>query len=278
MSSGSKLDTTAPALEHSVESPAAPTGIGPSCDNASPAATIGPNRERRRGMPDFKIASSRHEWRAALGLVYRAYVRSGLIGMNGYRMRVTPFHVMATTEVLIAVDRDEVLSTLSIVGDGRLGLPMETIYSKQIARRRRQGIRLAEVSCLAYEQEGSQQSFAVVARLMALAVQCATYRGLDQLLIAVHPRHARFYERFIAFEMIGGRKTYGSVRNHPAVAMALDLNGLRRDHPRAYERLFGVPFAADVLEHRPIPPELRADLQMIAAETRADQSPVLACA
>ncbi len=214
---------------------------------------------------DFRIASSRQEWEAALGLVYRAYVRSGLIQMNHYRMRVTPYHALPTTEVLIA-SIDEVLCTLSIVGDGLLGLPMEAIYAEEVERRRLQGLHLAEVSCLAGEQ-----SFFMVSRLMALTAQAAAYRGIDQLLIAVHPRHAKFYERFVAFEVIGEQRTYASVCDHPAVAMAINLNNLSFNHPRAYKRLFGVPFADDLLEYRPVSHQLRSDLRLMTTETYINQ-------
>ena len=267
--------SAAPVLEHPVGSPTARTETGPIHDRLSAARSIINVGERNNHKPDFRIASSRQEWEAALGLVYREYVRCGLIQMNRYRMRVTPYHALPTTEVLIAGKGDEVLCTLSIVGDGLLGLPMEAIYAEEVERRRLQGLRLAEVSCLADERDGS---FSMVSRLMALTAQSAAYRGIDQLLIAVHPRHAKFYERFIAFEVIGEQRTYASVCDHPAVAMALDLSNLSFDHPRAYKRLFGVPFADDLLEYRPVSHQLRSDLRLMAAETYVEQSAVLACA
>ena len=270
--------STPPVIEYPGGSPAARTETSSIHDRVSNSRPIANKRERTNHKLDFRIASSRQEWEAALGLVYRAYVRSGLIQMNRYRMRVTPYHALPTTEVLIASKGDEVLCTMSVVGDGHLGLPMEAIYAEEVERRRLQGLSLAEVSCLADERDGSDQSFATVSRLMALTAQSATYRGIDQLLIAVHPRHVKFYERFIAFEVIGEQKTYASVCDHPAVAMALDLNGLSFDQPRAYKRLFGAPFDDDLLEYRPVSHELRADLRLMAAETYVDQSAVLACA
>ncbi len=274
----STFNSPAPVLEYPAGSPAARTEPGSIYDRVSTARPVTNKRERTNHKPDFRIAASRQEWEAALGLVYRAYVRYGLIRMNRYRMRVTPYHALPATEVLIAGNGDEVLCTLSVVGDGQLGLPMEAIYAEEVQRRRIQGLRLAEVSCLADERDGSDRSFSMVSRLMALTVQCAVYRGIDQLLIAVHPRHAKFYERFIAFELIGEKRTYASVCDHPAVAMALDLNSLSLDHPRVYKRLFGVPFDDDLLGYRPVSHELRSDLRRMAAETYVDQSAVLACA
>ena len=274
----STFNRAPPALEHSNGSSSALIETDPIHDRLSTARPGNYQRERTKRTSGFRIASSRDEWEAALGLVYRAYVRSGLILMNRHQMRVTPYHALPSTEVLIAADGNKVLGTLSIVGDGELGLPMEAIYAEEVERRRLQGLRLAEVSCLADERDESDQSFSMVSRLMALTAQCATHRGIDQLLIAVHPRHTKFYERFLAFEVIGEKKTYASVCDHPAVAMALDLNGLSFDHPKVYKRLFGVPFDDDLLEYRSVSHELRSDLRLIAAETYVDQSAVLACA
>ncbi len=215
----------------------------------------------------FGIASRCDELRAALGLVYRAYLRSGLIRPNPYRMRVTPFHCLLTTEVLVAIRRRKVICTMSVVGDGPMGLPMETIYGREVAWRRIQGARLAEVSCLADDRQGPESSFSVVSRLMALTAQSARRREIDELLIAVHPRHAKFYQRFLAFEPIGDEQTYATVCDHPAVALSLDLNRLPADHPRVYRRLFGEPFADHVLEYRPLPEELRSDLRFVADAT-----------
>ncbi|HYW78174.1 MAG TPA: long-chain N-acyl amino acid synthase [Thermoguttaceae bacterium] len=277
MSMLSTLDAAESALERVVEAPPERTWIDPIRDNGSTAAPIAGRRASRSPKLDCKIASSRDQWEAALGLVYRAYVRSGLIEANRHQMRVTPYHSLPTTEVLIAADQEEVVCTLSIVGDGLLGLPMESIYPEQVALRRRQGLRFAEVSCLANELEGSEQSFPVVSQLMALTTQCADYRLLDQLLIVVHPRHASFYERFLGFDVIGERRAYASVCDNPAIAMAVDLNRLKYDHPRTHRRMFRTPFAEEVLEYQPISADLRLDLRTIAAETYVDQTPAMAC-
>jgi hypothetical protein len=235
-------------------------------------------RARTNRTPSFKIASTRHEWEAALGLVYRVYLRSGLIRVNRHQMRVTPHHALPSTELLFAAEGNKILGTLSIVRDGALGIPMESIFSEEVEQRRRQGLRLAEVSCLAEGRDESSQSFSMISRLMAMTAQCSSRRGVDQLLIAVHPRHARFYERFLAFQVIGGQRTYASVCDHPAVAMAMDLKSLSFDHPRAYRRLYGLPFDDDHLEYRPVSHALQSDLRLMAAETHVEQSVLPACA
>lgn len=221
-------------------------------------------RDNASDQVECTVASCREELYAALRLVYQNYLDSGLIKKNPYQLRVTPFHALQTTEVLVARNRDEVVCTMSLVRDGYLGLPMQTIYAQEVEARRRQGIRLAEVVCLANRHQEMDISFPIMLRLMGLIAQCASLRGVDQFLIAVHPRHAKFYQRFLAFEVIGEEKAYGTVCNNPAVPLALDLNRLPKDNPRVYKRLFGEPFSQQVLQYWPIPDRLRAELRAIA--------------
>jgi hypothetical protein len=197
---------------------------------------------------NYKIASRSDELWGAFKLIYLAYVQRGLALPNHAGLRVTPFHVLQTTEVVIGSTIDEVICTATIVHDGSMGLPLECVYAAEVAQRRAQGITLAEVSCLADRTEPTARSFPVLCRLMSLIAQSSKRRGADELLIAVHPRHARFYHRYLGFRQIGEERTYPSVRNHPALALSLDLNNLASQHPGAHERLFGSPFPVFTLE------------------------------
>ncbi|MBN2292700.1 MAG: hypothetical protein JXM70_09760 [Pirellulales bacterium] len=192
--------------------------------------------------------------------------------MSKHKIRVTPYHALPTTEVFVAKDHGEIVCTMSLVRDAGLGLPMESIYDKEINQHRRRGLKLAEVSCLAFDRKSEACSFSEISRLMAFTAQCAVRRGVHQLVIAVHPRHAAFYHRFLAFEPIGEEKTYDAVRGKPAVAMALDLIQLQIDHPKAYRRLFGKPFPGEVLRYKPISPSLCYELRSLAAKTQAADS------
>ncbi len=219
----------------------------------------------------YKIASRREELYCALGLVYEAYVGAGLSARHPYRMRVTPYHVLPTTEVFVAVKEGEVISTVSLIRDGELGLPMEAIYGPKVAWLRKYGYSVAEVSCLADCQQAQERSTSVVMRLMSFTVQCARYRGIDELLIVVHPRHGKFYQRFLGFRQIAEEKTYQAVCGKPAIAMSLDLNWAPIDHPRLYRRFFGTPFPDEVLEYRPMSDELRRELRLVLEANRVGE-------
>jgi len=200
----------------------------------------------------YQIAATREERAAAFRLVYKSYLRAGLGEPNPYEMRVTPYHLLPTTEVFIALLRGEAIFTVSLVVDGQLGLPMESVYRRLVAARRAQGLLIGEVSCLADRRSHFRRFFPVFLRLTRVMVQYARRQGLDELLVAVHPKHARFYQRFMSFEMIGEETAYPAVRNHPAVALSLDFAQIDRERPENYHTFFGEPLPDEELQPRPI--------------------------
>ena len=175
----------------------------------------------------YRIASTRREREAAFRLVYHSYLRAGLGDQNCYRMRVTPYHLLESTEVFVAKCNGEVIFTLSLIMDGELGMPMESVYAGEVDELRGRGLRLGEVSCLADRRADACGFFPVFVRTSRLMVQYARHRGLDALVAAVHPKHARFYRRYMDFRMFGQEKTYPTVRNNPAVALWLEFTAHR---------------------------------------------------
>ena len=134
------------------------------------ALLMSPNRRGVKIMSTitYKIANRRRELELAFRRVYESYVRTGLIEPNCFRMRITPHHLLPTTDVIVSLLRREVMCTISLVRDSELALPMEMIYGPEVARRRDQGLRLAEASCLADRRTGVKRSLPMVLRIMAL--------------------------------------------------------------------------------------------------------------
>jgi hypothetical protein len=159
-----------------------------------------------------------------------------------------------STDIIIAELRGEVISTLSLVRDGDLGLPLESIYPEIVRRRRQQGIRLAEVSCLADRRQEPARYFGLFSELAGLMVQMADREGLEQLLITVHPRHARLYCRAMAFQIIGDHCDYPAVNGNPAVPLCLDIDYVKTKQPQIWARFAGASLPEAVLQRRPIVP------------------------
>ena len=230
-------------------------------------------RNREDWSTICRIATARDEVLGALQLVHDEYVRSGLSLPTDSGLRVTRYHLLNTTEVLVGLVDDQVACTLSLVRDSRFGLPMESIYRREVNVRRRLGKSVAEVSCLADRRADAERTLTVMFRVMALVAQAATHRGVDELLIAIHPHHAKFYERFLGFERIGDLKYYSTVRGNPAVAMTLDLTRLHVTNPKAYKRLYGQPFAPRELRERVVSLALLEELSWLYMDSQ-QPSPV----
>jgi hypothetical protein len=85
--------------------------------------------------------------------------------------------------------------------------------------------RLLEVSALAVERHRRGAALALVRPLIQLVgVYARDLEGADELCIAVHPRHATFYEKHFGFIRFGAEKPYAAVKNAPAVGLRLDLH------------------------------------------------------
>lgn len=200
-----------------------------------------------------KIADTRAQRESAFQLVYDAYLCSGLGKPNRWGMRVTPYHLLPMTTVFIALHEGEVVLTFTLVSDGELGLPIESVYGEEVACLRDAGFRCGEVSCLADRRKQlNGEFFPCFIELSRMVVQYSHRNGLDGLLVAAHPKHGRFYRRLMGFTEIGGEKSYPAVRNRPAVALCLDFARLPHHRPDCHKMFFRDPFSSSQLKPKPI--------------------------
>jgi N-acyl amino acid synthase FeeM len=200
----------------------------------------------------YKVAGCREEREAAFRLVYDAYTQADLMEANSFRMRVTPFHLLPTTDVFIAMHGGEVILTLSLIGDGEFGVPMESIYCDEVGKLRQQGNYFGEVSCLADRRQHLPDFMPVFVNLSGLLIQHARHNGMDQLLIVVHPRHERFYGRMLGFERMAGERTYPTVCDKLAVACSHDFGRLDRLNYPLYDQIYGVTYSPWQLMPQPM--------------------------
>ena len=190
---------------------------------------------------EVKIARSEEELLAAFRLTYRSYSRSGLVADNPSRLRLTPFHLLSESEVLIAKFQGAVVSTISLFVDGKYGLPMESIYPQEISRLRQRGLRIAEVGSLADRRSAQFRFIETLALLGKLLAQSAVHRSVDTLVAVVHPRHAKLYKRLLGFKQIGDHTSCPYANGNPAEAMYLRFADY--DGTNFLDRFFNDPIA-----------------------------------
>lgn len=200
----------------------------------------------------YKIAENQRERAAAYRLCHEAYVRAGLMLPNRSQMRILPHHLLATSVVFIAVQDDEVISTVSLIGDGQLGLPMECAYGGEVAELRSPSRWLGEISSLASDPRQPRCHWDLLCNLTRLMAQYAQRHGLEYLLAAVHPKHARFYQRFLGFDRVGEPRSYPAARHRPSVALLLDLPRLEQQQHPSYLAYFAEPIPEEELRYCPM--------------------------
>jgi hypothetical protein len=173
------------------------------------------------GVVAAGLAVTRDDRHQAERLVHDVYVARGLRDPGGARRTTRGRRAV----VFVARVDGGVGATLSLLRDSSRGLPADALYGDELDALRADGRRLAEVSALAVDPQWRGAALALVRPLVQLVgVYARDVEGMDELCIAVHPRHAPFYEGRFGFMRFGGEKPYGAVNGAPAVGLRLDLH------------------------------------------------------
>ncbi len=189
----------------------------------------------------LKVANQPSERKQAFQLCHDVYCKSGLTGANPSGFRVMRHHLADTTNVLIATFEDEVVFTVTLVGDGEYGLPMDSLFKDEVDAMRAQGIRTAEISCLASRMDSVDKRvrFDMLVSMVSLLFQTARRRGVQRMLLAVHPRHAKVYERLFGCVPCSEVKSYAAVKGNPAIMCMHDFAAMDEKKYPLYERIYG---------------------------------------
>lgn len=229
---------------------------------ARPWAVVGDSAEDLR----VRIAVARDEFEAAYRLVYRSYLERGYIPVlpGGIFYRLS--YGVPTSRTLIAdTPASPLTGTLTVVGDSRLGLPMEGVFHREVEQLRRQMRRLVEVSGLCVEPARRSASLATFFSLTRFLVQYACWQRTDDLLISIHPSHLPFYRRQFQFTSFGPCRRYEALQGQPAIACRLDLRRLRETtDPAVYAAYLDRPIDPAAFRVPPISPVDHAYLCRLA--------------
>ena len=180
------------------------------------------------GHVQFGLARGIQTFDAAFRLVHDQYVRYGYMAPSQSGRRLSLYDALPTTKVFVASAGGRVVGTVTLIQDSLVGLPMDEIYSTELAGFRAGDRRLAEVSALAMDPAYRTSGVAILMRLMRMMViYAAEIARLDELCIVVNPRHVAFYRKFLEFQTFGGFTSFGKVNGAPAAALRLDLGFVR---------------------------------------------------
>jgi len=149
-------------------------------------------------------------------------LRAGLIGPNPAEIHTVRPAIGPTSAVICGRLDGLAVNTLTAYLDGRDGLPLDEVYPHELRALRNNGNILLELGLFADRREQMERSIDALLELMRFGTYFGVCIGATHGIIGVHPRHVRFYERLLAFDVIGPEKTYPMVRDNPVVLLQLD--------------------------------------------------------
>lgn len=184
----------------------------------------------------FKMAQSKWELEMAYKLLYESYVAEGYMRNNPAGLRITPYHALPSTVLLIALWDDEIVGTISIIRDNSFGLPLENEFAT--ASIRGTGKNISEISSLAIKKEFRNNSSLILFPLLRYMYYfCIDYFAVHLLTICVHPKWHDFYCGILLFRPLDKKllKNYGFAADAPGKTYYLDLI----DSYQQYKKVYG---------------------------------------
>ena len=174
----------------------------------------------------FKPAETKEELEEAFAVLHDAYVGQGYMDPHASGLRVTKYHALPTTTVLVAKDRNSnrVVGTISIVRNTALGIPLDSAFS--IKHIKSQYAHFAEVSSLAIRKEYRNKPTDLLWPFLRYFYRyCRDVMKLDAYIIGVNPSWHDLYSGILGFKRLSGLslKEYSFVKNAPVVAYIADL-------------------------------------------------------
>lgn len=191
-----------------------------------PRAVDLPRDSDRKRLFNIRAAQTQRERRSASSLLSRMYAT------RGYESEHLADEECEHAKTFLASDHDSAIGTLTIGLDTPSGLKLEALFPDEVRRFRDAGHRICEFTKLAMDRRA--RSPRLLASMFHVAyIYAHRIKDLTHLLIEVNPRHVRYYQTMLGFEVIAAERHDPRV-NAPAVMLALDLG-----HAEAQIRRFG---------------------------------------
>jgi hypothetical protein len=177
----------------------------------------------------FKIAQTEAEKEAAYKIRHNAYVRAGYIQQNEGERFSDEFDTIDETALFIACADGTVIGTMRLVVDSSgYGLPIDKEgFSSCVTPLRNKGRKLAEPSRLVFMTDMQKNSRELNFTMQKTMFLYAEQNNASDLVIAVVPKHAAYYEHILLFERLSDEMTYNSLNKISAVVMKQNLHTVR---------------------------------------------------
>lgn len=171
---------------------------------------------------EVQMARTLEEATEAWQLLYMVYRRAGYIDENPFEIHTVPQAIGPHALVVMARQDGVPISTISAIGDGPLGLPLDTVYAEELRQWRKPGRYLLEIGLLGDWRDSTENASSPVFELMRWAFHFGLAQGVTDYLCGIPPRRARLYTRLFGFQAVGELRSYSTVKDAPVVLMHAD--------------------------------------------------------
>jgi len=199
-----------------------------------------------------EFATRREHFEEVFRTVYQEYLKKGYCPAHPSKMRVSLYSALPDTVTFCLWRKNILAATASLIFDSPLGLPMESIYPKEIQTLRNTGRKLCEVSLLALNSQVISRGILLIYFAERLRCLYQMFKpifwyargagGSTDLCIAMNPVHKFLYSS-LYFEQFGEERIYESVNGNPSIAMRLNFENIeertRKKTPGLYKLFFG---------------------------------------
>lgn len=174
----------------------------------------------------IKLAETQEELEQAFKVLHDAYVDEGWMDSQISGLRMTKFHSLPMTAVLIAKDmtQNQVVGTISVIRNSPLGLPLDSVYSLHSVKAKYSN--LAEISSLAIRKDYRTAPAQLFWPLIRSVIRYSRdVMHVDAYVIGVHPTRHDLYTAVLGFNPMKetSTKDYGFVKNAPVKAYIADV-------------------------------------------------------
>ncbi|PCJ51672.1 MAG: hypothetical protein COA79_25655 [Planctomycetota bacterium] len=137
-------------------------------------------------------------------------------------MWYSAYDLLEESTVIVAIDNNRVVGTLTLIFDDEFGLPASELYESELSTIRANNT-LTEITSLAIQKDARFSTTILVKLFNQAYLYSKGSKNSTHFIITVNPRHVMFYQKKLLFEKIGSVKYYDKVGGAPAELLILDL-------------------------------------------------------
>lgn len=214
--------------------------------NLIPDFILKPMARRSLSLPtnifsnDFQVKTvdCYQEYYEALGLLHDCYVQKGLMAKDPRKLRLSIYHLLPETNIMIVKHKGTIVGTGTIIHKGSIPLPVQKAFPKSVEDLAGQHSDLIEFSGLAVHPDYRQQGHVILLLLAKYFFQLSNriYEN-PYSLCTVHPNAQAFYKILFNFKRIGKTVDYDFVQSAKAVFMAGSIS--TQESLRVYHKFAG---------------------------------------